>query len=158
DVWSAHLDADAHYNQSGWHEGRDPNPYFDTDFYLSVYPSVRSANPLTDYDQNGWRLGRDPSPSFDTSKYLAANPDVAAARIGPLVHFLSSGEQEGRQAYPVTSLIGLNGFDYAYYLQHNPDVAASGIDALWHFENLGWKEGRNPNAYFDTAGYLTHYS
>src|SRR5262249_47563106 len=60
DVWNAHIDAEAHYNQSGWHEGRDPNPYFDTDFYLSAYPSVRSAgiNPLTDYDQNGWRLGR----------------------------------------------------------------------------------------------------
>ena len=23
--------------------------------------------------------------------------------------------------------------------------------------SIGWQEGRNPNAYFDTAGYLSHY-
>ena len=28
DVWNAHVDADQHYHQSGWHEGRDPNASF----------------------------------------------------------------------------------------------------------------------------------
>ena len=28
DVWNAHVDADQHYHQYGWHEGRDPNAFF----------------------------------------------------------------------------------------------------------------------------------
>ncbi len=50
------------------------------------------------------------------------------------------------------------GFDAQYYLFHNPDVAAAGIDALAHYNEFGWHEGRNPNAWFDTAGYLSHYA
>jgi hypothetical protein len=49
-------------------------------------------------------------------------------------------------------------FDYVYYLQHNPDVLAAGVDPLRHFQTFGWKEGRNPNAFFDTAGYLATYA
>jgi serralysin len=68
DVYHAGLNALAHFNASGWHEGRDPNPYFSTSFYLAANPDVRAsgANPLTQYDQTGWREGRDPSPNFDT--------------------------------------------------------------------------------------------
>ena len=29
---------------------------------------------------------------------------------------------------------------------------------LAHFNSVGWKEGRNPNAMFDTRGYLAHYA
>ena len=32
DVWNAHVDADQHYHQFGWHEGRDPNSPFSTSF------------------------------------------------------------------------------------------------------------------------------
>jgi hypothetical protein len=41
---------------------------------------------------------------------------------------------------------------------HNPDVAAAGVDPYQHFQQFGWKEGRNPNAFFDTAGYLSNYA
>jgi Ca2+-binding RTX toxin-like protein len=159
DVWSAHIDAELHYNQNGWHERRDPNAFFSTSFYLAVNRDVSAAgvNPLTHFDQSGWKEGRLPSISFDTSRYLAANPDVAAAHIDPLSHFLSTGAGEGRQPVAATSLLAANGFDFAHYLQNNPDVAASGIDPFWHFQNIGWREGRNPNALFDTKGYLASY-
>jgi hypothetical protein len=100
DVWQAGVDPDAHYAAFGWREGRDPNAFFSTSGYLSVYADVKAAgvNPLMHYDQFGWREGRDPSPQFDTAGYLAANADVKTAGIDPLAHFLLWGEQEARHA------------------------------------------------------------
>ena len=101
DVWNAHVDADQHYHQYGWHEGRDPNALFDTNGYLAAYPDVANApiNPLDHYDLYGWREGRDPSPAFDTTEYLSHYPDVAAAHIDPLLHYLQYGIHEGRQTF-----------------------------------------------------------
>jgi serralysin len=158
DVFHAGVDAFSHFNNSGWHEGRNPDAYFSTRFYLAANSDVRASgvNPIDQYHQFGWREGRDPSPDFDTKLYLIHNPDVAAAGIDPLVHFLANGIAEGRQAYAAIGT-AVNGFDAEYYLLHNPDVAAAGVDPLAHFNANGWHEGRNPNAYFDTAGYLAHY-
>ena len=36
-------------------------------------------------------------------------------------------------------------------------MAAAGVNPLQHYEAFGWQEGRNPNALFDTAGYLSTY-
>jgi len=150
DVWSAHADADAHYRQFGWHENRNPNAFFNTKLYLSIYHDVVASglSPTQHYDKIGWIENRLFSLDFDARQYLALNPDVAAAHIDPLAHFLSHGAAEGRP--PVVP--APNGFDYVYYLQHNPDVLAAGVDPLQHFQTFGWKEGRNPNAFFDTAG------
>ena len=98
DVASAGIDPDYHYAMAGWHEGRDPNAYFDTAGYLAHYTDVAAAgiDPLLHYAQQGWREGRDPSEQFDTAGYLAAYPDVALAGLNPLFHFLASGLAEGR--------------------------------------------------------------
>jgi Ca2+-binding RTX toxin-like protein len=160
DVWTAGLDADAHFHSVGWKQNRDPDAFFSVSTYLATNPDVKAAgvDPLLHFDAFGWKEGRDPSGLFDPAKYLAANPDVAAAHIDPLAHFLASGAGEGRQPFAPDVLLRANGFDYVYYLQHNPDVAAAHVDPFLHFETIGWKEGRNPNAFFDVAGYLSHYA
>jgi VCBS repeat-containing protein len=101
DVWTAHVDADQHYNTNGWKEGRNPNPWFDTAGYLAQYRDVAAAgiNPLEHYDQFGWREGRDPSPRFDTTDYLSHYLDVAAVNVDPLAHFVTWGFQEARLAF-----------------------------------------------------------
>jgi Ca2+-binding RTX toxin-like protein len=159
DVWNAHADADQHYQQYGWHEGRDPDAFFSTAFYLSLNQDVKAANidPLTHFDQYGWKEGRTPSASFDDAKYLAANPEVAAAGLDPLAHFLQYGAGEGHQPFAPTSLLAADGFDALYYLQHNPDVQSAEVDPHQHYNQYGWHEGRNPNALFDTRGYLAAY-
>jgi hypothetical protein len=156
DVLQAGVDALAHYNISGWREGRDPNAFFDTSGYLAVNADVRAAgaNPLDHYATVGWQQGRDPSASFDTRLYLVNNPDVAAAGMNPLLHYLGWGRAEGRAAYEAVGPSISNGFDAQYYLFQNPDVAAAGIDPLFHYNLHGWHEGRNPNRWFDSAGYL----
>jgi hypothetical protein len=49
-----------HYNQFGWHEGRDPSVAFDTTDYLSHYADVANAhvNPLSHFLANGIHEGR----------------------------------------------------------------------------------------------------
>ena len=69
----------------------------------------------------------------------------------------SSAIRKAASRSPPTELIGANGFDFVYYLNHNPDVAAAGVDPFQHFQTVGWQEGRNPNALFDTNGYLATY-
>ncbi|KMO39732.1 5'-nucleotidase [Methylobacterium variabile] len=171
DVFRAGVDADAHYAAFGWREGRDPSAFFSTTGYLAANRDVRTAgvNPLEHYDQSGWKEGRDPSAAFDNELYLARNPDVRAAGVDPLAHFLTYGQDEGRQAYAAIGKAAdvgtAGGFDAEYYLLSNTDVAAAalvlGADgatfARQHYQLYGWKEGRNPNAVFDTKGYLNAY-
>ncbi|GBU18865.1 MULTISPECIES: Ig-like domain-containing protein [Methylobacterium] len=172
DVWNARVDAETHYNANGWQEGRDPSAYFSTSGYLAANGDVKAAgiNPLTHYDTNGWREGRDPSATFDNELYLARNPDVKAAGIDPLSHFLANGQAEGRQAYAAIGRPGdvsaAHGFDAEFYLLSNPDVARAALGAggdafafaASHYQQHGWHEGRNPNAVFDTKGYLAAYA
>src|SRR5690606_22041147 len=60
--------------------------------------TVREA--AVHYLKHGSRLGLDPSPTFSTRRYLDQYPDVKKAGINPLLHFIRSGEREGRQAAP----------------------------------------------------------
>ena len=89
-TWRRPVSIRSPLQRRGWHEGRNPNAYFDTAGYLSHYTDVAAAgvNPLQHYEPVGWKEGRDPSARFDTRGYLAANPDVAAAHVNPLDHFL----------------------------------------------------------------------
>ncbi|WP_425324427.1 ExeM/NucH family extracellular endonuclease [Methylobacterium frigidaeris] len=171
DVLAAGQDADAHYAQYGWREGRDPNALFSTTGYLAANPSVRASgqNPIEHYDQTGWREGRDPSAAFDNEQYLARNPDVTAAGIDPLKHYIEYGQGEGRPIYDAigrtADLAAHPGFDAEYYLLSNIDVAQAAVRAggdafayaYQHYQTYGWREGRNPNAVFDTNGYLDAY-
>ena len=101
DVWNAHVDAEQHFKQFGWHEGRDPNAFFSISSYLSNYADVAAAgvNPLEHYATFGWTEGRVPSHAFDPAQYLAAYADVAAAHVDPLLHYLQFGMSEGRSAF-----------------------------------------------------------
>lgn len=170
DVWSAYLatghTAAQHYDQYGWHEGRDPDALFSTHGYLAANPDVAAAgvDPALHYDATGWREGRDAGVSFSPEAYRATNPDVAAANVDPLAQYLSSGEAEGRYAFvglDASSTIG--DFDPTFYSAQNPDVVAArpnGITPvsfdLQHYLTHGAAEGRNPDQFFDTNYYLTN--
>jgi uncharacterized repeat protein (TIGR03803 family) len=157
DVYAAGIDPDAHYAANGWHEGRNPDRYFNTNYYLSQNGDVAAAgiNPLTHYDQYGWREGRNSSANFDTTDYELAYPDVAAAGDDPLAQYLSAGDLQNRLTFPVNAGLdgSVDGFDPNYYLTNNPDVAAAGVNPLQHYLQYGWHEGRNPSAYFNTNFY-----
>src|SRR5882724_3678154 len=52
DVWATHENAETHYETVGWKEGRNPNAFFDTNFYLAKNPDVKAAgvDPLIQFD------------------------------------------------------------------------------------------------------------
>ncbi|NEP43369.1 MAG: hypothetical protein F6K35_30750, partial [Okeania sp. SIO2H7] len=95
-----------HFSRFGQFEGRDPNPIFDTAFYLNDNPAVAAAvgaNQLTavqHFIENGQFERRDPSPFFDTNFYLDRYPGVAEAvnggGISAIEHFVKDGQFEGR--------------------------------------------------------------
>ncbi len=104
DLFNANFtvqDAINHYNNNGWHEGRDPSAYFSTTGYLSAYPDVAAAgiNPLDHYHIWGWHELRDPSPRFSTNGYRVNYPDITAANVDPHQHFVQNGLFEGRQPF-----------------------------------------------------------
>ena len=66
DVASCGTDADKHYLEHGWREGRDPGPHFSTKAYLKANPDVaaQGLNPLLHYAGYGEAEGRRISPSL----------------------------------------------------------------------------------------------
>ena len=144
DVFHAGVNALAHYNAFGSHEGRDPNAFFDTSGYLAVNRDVAAAGSIrsTTIHQSGWHEGRDPSADFDTTLYLLRNPDVAAAGVDPLEHYLAvrhapRDARHSRRSGRPSSTASTPQF----YLCHNPDVAAAGVDPLAHFNSLRLARG-----------------
>ncbi|MBN9046499.1 MAG: hypothetical protein J0H18_12670 [Rhizobiales bacterium] len=84
-------------------KGYDPNPLFDTDWYLRQYPDIAasSLNPLHHFWTVGASHGLDPNPMFDTSWYLEKNPDVKRAGENPLAHYRTHGWREARAPHPL---------------------------------------------------------
>jgi len=58
-----------HFLRFGWKEGRDPSPYFNTNYYLNQNQDVRKAgiNPLVHFLQKGLAEGRKANPVFTIS-------------------------------------------------------------------------------------------
>ncbi len=164
DVKAAGVDAATHYLSSGWMEGRNPDALFDTNFYLTQNPDIAAAHidPLLHFEANGWREARDPSLLFSDAKYFAANPDVAAAGIDPLLHYVQSGQNEGRAAFLSGPSAAADPLVQAAY--YDPQLGATLIptgvaaqqQAAASYDAVGWQRGLNPDAYFNTAYYLSH--
>lgn len=91
-----------HYFLYGAWEGKNPNPLFDSSFYLDTNREVYRAgmNPLLHYILFGWKAGKDPHPDFSTTGYLKAYPKVAESGMNPLFHYLKFGVLDGRSYNP----------------------------------------------------------
>ena len=83
---------------------------------------------------------------FDLGWYIQQNPDVVLLGLNPILHWVVSGWQQGRNPNPL--------FDINWYLQHNPDVRQSNINPLVHYMQTGAGQGRFPHPLFDTRWYL----
>lgn len=137
-----------HFIDAGQFENRQPSAWFDPDFYLALYPDVRTAvsggetTALQHFIDAGQFENRDPITEFFTDIYLDRNPDIATAVTGDFLtayeHFVTSGQEEGRSPGP--------NFDATFYLTHHPDVAAfvrtGQISAVEHYLLFGASEGR----------------
>lgn len=140
-----------HFYFNGAKEGRLPNPYFDTPWYLDTNKDVAQAgvHPLVHYITFGEAEGRAPCRIFDPAWYRASYSGALGKWSTALAHFLHEGLPKRRSPSPH--------FDVDFYLRTNPDVAASGADPVQHFLHQGYKEGRWPNPRFDVGFYARRY-
>lgn len=163
DVAAAGVDPLEHYLDTGWKEGRDPGPEFDSRYYVRRYSDMAQVQQpaLVHYWIHGRNEGRFPNqakedehrkysrwqrrlqrcPLFDPQWYLAENPDVAATRSDPAWHYAEFGWKEGRRPGPE--------FDEEYYRKRYPDVAGHDEPLVLHYWRRGRFEGRHPNAALD---------
>ena len=107
DLVHSSLSGKQHFISHGQFEGRDPNPFFDSDWYQLNYErelSLAKTNPLRDYVEN--KYSRNPNPVFATNKIINELPEVGARNDNPLVDFLSK--------YAVTDNRVFSNFDYFF--------------------------------------------
>ncbi len=112
-------DAANHYLSGGFAQGREPNSYFDANYYKNRWPDLTPLN-LDDatlfqhFNLFGVWEGRSPGPKFellDGNRYLTDNPDVAAyvdafiddflgsRTNGAIAHYIIYGDAEQRLAF-----------------------------------------------------------
>jgi Glycosyl transferase family 2 len=126
------ADALSHYCAHGWREGRQPNFYFNPEWYCTNYPELRTAgrNPLFDYVELGEKEGTRPSPLFDTNWYRAQH----GLGIGesPLSHYLMRR---------MSGLVSpLPDFDVREYCQSHPEILTRDEDP---FENYSKRKRKS---------------
>ena len=133
----------------------------DYPFYLAqLVPQVKIRDPAEHFLTVGWTDWLDPRPDFSTSYYLVHNPDVREAGVNPLLHYLKTGQAEGRPAgnwgeAPHRDLVARH-VDVDHYLGQLPDHVRV-TDPVGHFLNVGWHRGLNPTPDFDTGFYLQRH-
>ena len=78
--------------------GVDPNPYFDSDWYMSTYQDVATSglDPLFHYVLFGKVEDRKTNPLFDPIIYLRKHPELRELQGTLLAHFIQNGAGEHR--------------------------------------------------------------
>ncbi|WP_417692152.1 FkbM family methyltransferase [Roseibium sp.] len=154
---------------------------FDLAFYRAQDPSIPDNldQAAAHYLRKGAVEGLDPGPDFSTKGYQALYPDILRNRINPLLHYLKSGESEGRRLLAAADYVaaeslvpglpesglsifvpdidaidGSTLFDEAFYTTCAEDVPAGRRGAVVHYLLTGWKRGLDPSSAFSTNGYL----
>lgn len=125
-----HQDKVIDFILKGAKEGKNPNPHFNTYYYLANNPDVaqNGVNPLHHYISMGEIEGRKPVPYFNPKLYLELNPDLHNWEASLLCHLVKAGFEEGRV--------------YNEYPQSTTDEAAADPYETWQLrnENYGFLE------------------
>lgn len=137
------------YLREGWRRGHDPNPAFDSLWYLDNHGLNLSEHPLAHYLDRGAAAGLEPAPGFDSRFVLelARERGAAPAATTPLEAFLQLPMLE--RAPNAVFLPD------AYIETLGGAHALRGMDPFWHFRRIGRTVPGYTGPGFDTAYYLS---
>ena len=115
-------------------EGRDPNPFFSTDWYLTEYPDIRIGGLMAflHYVDHGATEGRNPNPFFDTAWYFDQYPSAKSSNLHPLLHFITIGQLQDYDPSPR--------FDTQWYRTQNAGVLQNGDRTIRALSEI-WAQG-----------------
>jgi GT2 family glycosyltransferase len=91
DLINLSISEKEHFIIHGEAEGRDPNPFFDTDWYkLNYQDDLEESNltPLTHYISN--KYSHNPNPVFISSNIIKKLPEIVGYNNNPLADFISN--------------------------------------------------------------------
>ena len=158
EVTASGLDPFQHYVVVGAKEGLNPNPWFDTSFYLETNPGVAASgiNPLADYEAYGWAEGRLPSAVFSAAVYSAA---VGGPKnLQSLVDFTKSGSADmadyGPGANVEADILVQPGYVLSQWKATLLPTTGQAEDATAIYKAGGWRTMANPDPMFDTTFYM----
>lgn len=124
DIVDSQIDALTHYCEYGWREGRQPNPYFDGEWYAkwcgAELPEDR--DPFLHYIETGERENLQPSEHFDPQWYREIYG--LDEQVSPLRHYL-----EHRSSGMVSPLPT---FDVDAYVAAHPQLLEQQKDPYLH--------------------------
>lgn len=154
DLKNSNIDAIEHYYYFGWKEGRRPNPYFDTTWYIKQY-KVKNKCPLLHYIENEHNR---PCQSFieindngirftskDLERYLITRKTTLNA-----IDFYNLDIIQKQFEIESECL-----FDREWYQKNRPDLNSEEVNLLEHYLLHGVREGTKPNEFFDQGYYLS---
>jgi len=89
-----------HYLNIGIFKNFDPNPWFDSSFYINRYGDLldETGIAITSYLKNEGTLDVSPSKQFNTSYYYETYPDINQ-KSGTFLHYLLHGKREQRRTF-----------------------------------------------------------
>ena len=144
DVRESPLEPLEHFSQYGWQEGRRPNPYFDTAWYVRTYlEGAADINPLLHYIRIGEQRGHRPIVYFDSAWYgsiYQPGPDAS-----PLRHYLA-----GRRTQAFSPIML---FDVAGYVAKYGGSIGRNRDPFSHYLRVGISRDVDPGPGFDATRY-----
>ncbi len=121
--------------------GYDPNPYFDTYYYLANNLDVANdgVNPFIHYLTLGEKENRRPNAYFNPQLYLQFNPDLTNWESSLLSHFVLAGKNEGRiyNEFPINAENNEKNDPYLVWRMKNEQFGfqevASNLNSFKHY-------------------------
>ena len=139
-------DVFTHYVKHGWRLGYDPNPLFETNWYVAQQRKLlrkTPLDPLTHFVAIGRKLALDPNPFFDTRHYLGQLAGEEVGPLGPLKHYLATGAAQ--------DLSPVAWFDSRWYRQAHRAGDERALLPLAHYLRAGAYAGLAPSAAHDAG-------
>jgi hypothetical protein len=137
------------------------SPLYDPSWMLEHYPDLlsRLPHPIASFLPNSSAPLTNPGPKFDCKAYLQNHVDVAQKAFAPFLHYILSGEAEGRTIFSVPqSELNDARTEVSVGKTEEPTAPTGEIDAALERSEQAAVDLIRSSPLFDAAWYVTQYN